>query len=246
VSTTFALYRRELAVFFVSPMAYIILTCMMLLFGVFVWTGTKGAAMMNIPFSYSEVLYLIAYLMVVIAPLVTMRLVAEEKSRGTIETLMTAPVTELQVILAKYGATLTFMLFLLLPTAAHAILVSKYGTFDVTEALAGYLGVFLTSASLLAIGLFVSSICSSQVTAGVISFVVICLLLASAMIAQFISQYSELGKAARSVIEVLDPYGSMNDFKRGIIDTRPVVYLLSLIVFFLFLSVRALESRRWR
>lgn len=245
MSTTFALFRRELGVYFVSPLAYIILTALMLIFGAFFWIGTEGAARMNVPFSYSEVLYLIAYLMAVIAPIVTMRLIAEEKSRGTIESLMTAPVSELQVVLAKYGATLAFMLFLLLPTAAHAILVSKYGSFDVSEAISGYLGVFLTSAALLAIGLFVSSLCSSQVTAGVISFVVICLFLMSAA---FISEIPDtsLGNAAKSVLRVLDPYASMYDFKRGIVDTRPIVYLLSLVVFFLFLTVRVLEFRRWK
>jgi len=105
--------------------------------------------------------------------------------------------------------------------------------------------VFLTSAALLAIGLFVSSLCSSQVTAGVISFVVICLLLMSAMVIPFIPD-TPVGLSAKSVIKVLDPYASMHDFKRGIVDTRPIVYLLSLIVFFLFLTVRVLEFRRWK
>src|SRR5689334_21590174 len=116
---------------------------------------------------------------------------------------MTAPVSEFQVVMAKYAATLGFALFLLLPTAAHAILVSKYGSFDVSEAISGYLGVFLTSAALLAIGLFVSSLCSSQVTAGVISFVVICLLLMSAMVIPFIPD-TPVGLSAKSVIKVLD------------------------------------------
>ncbi|HKS16561.1 MAG TPA: ABC transporter permease [Planctomycetota bacterium] len=244
--TTWALFRRELAVYFVSPMAYIILTGLMLLFGLFFWMGTRGAAMNNLPFDYASVLSTIAYFMVFIAPIITMRLIAEEKNRGTFETLMTAPVTDLQVILAKYASTLAFLLFLLLPTVAHAILASKYGTLDVSQAIAGYIGVFLATASLFAIGLFVSSVCSNQVTAGVITFVIIIILAASAAIAPHISPHTEMGRAARSVIGTLDPYGSMDDFRRGIIDSRPVVYLLSLIAFFLFLSVRALESRRWR
>ena len=246
MKTTFALYRREMGVYFVSPMAYIILTGIMLIFGLDFWSRTRFATMMNAPFIFSQALFSVAGLMIFVAPLVTMRLIAEEKGRGTFETLMTSPVTELQVVLAKYGATVTFVLFLLLPTVAHAILASKYGTIDVTEVCSGYIGLFLTTASLLAIGLFVSSVCNSQVTAGVISFVVSFLLLMSAVVAPSISQATALGRAASSVVGVLNPYKNMEDFLRGILDTRPIVYLLSLIVFFLVLSVRALESRRWR
>lgn len=246
MSAMLALYRRELAVYFVSPLAYIVLTCVMIIFGIFFFVGTGMAASSGAPFAYSEVLSSISGLMVFVAPLFTMRLIAEERSRGTFETLMTAPVTELQVVLAKYAATLTFLLFLLLPTVAHAILVSKYGTFDASEAVAGYIGLFFSTASLFAIGLFISSICSSQVTAGVVSFVIIFMLLLTAIVAPAITDQTALGRAARSVVETLNPYRNMGDFTRGIIDTRPLVYFLSLIVFFLFLSVRALESRRWR
>jgi ABC-2 type transport system permease protein len=241
-----ALIRRELGVYFVSPMAYIILTCLMLIFGLQFWIQAKNASDYAMPFVFSSQFSLWAGLMVLVAPLITMRLLAEEKNRGTIETLMTAPVTEFQVVLAKYVATLGFLLFLLLPTLAFAILVSKYGTLDASEALAGYLGLFLVTASLFAIGLFVSSVCSSQVTAGVVTFVVTFLLLLAAILAPIIPDHTQLGKAAKSVVATLNPFQYFGDFTRGIIDTRPVVYFLSLIVFFLFMSVRALESRRWR
>jgi ABC-2 type transport system permease protein len=195
--TTWALFRRELAVYFVSPMAYIILTCLMVMFGFFFWFSAQKALASSSPFLFAEALSPIAYFMVFIAPIVTMRLVAEEKNRGTFETLMTAPVTELQVVLAKYAATLAFLLFLLLPTVAHAILVSKYGTLDVSESISGYIGVFLATASLFAIGLFVSSVCTNQVTAGVITFVIIIMLAGSALIAPFINPSTALGCAAR-------------------------------------------------
>ena len=246
MKTTFALFRRELGVYFVSPMAYIILTCMMLIFGIFFWMGTRAAATMNAPFVFSEAFVSIAGIMVFVAPIITMRLIAEEKSRGTLETLMTAPVTELQVVLAKYAATLAFLLFLLLPTVAHAILISKYGSIDVPEAVAGYIGLYVTTAALFAIGVFVSSVCTSQVTAGVVTFVVTFILLLTQVIAPHIPTNSIIGSAARTVVELLNPYRNMPDFTRGIIDTRAIVYSITLIVFFLFLSVRALESRRWR
>jgi ABC-2 type transport system permease protein len=246
VRTIGALIRKELGVYFVSPMAYIILTCLMLVFGLIFSSEAGDAADFGRPFSFGGLFWVTANLMVIVVPLVTMRLIAEEKNRGTIETLMTAPVTEFQVVLAKYVATLIFLLYLLLPTAAHAILVSKYGTLDVTETLTGYLGLFLISSSFLAIGLFVSSLCSSQVTAGVITLIVTFLLLLSSRFAPQITDRTPLGRTTRSVFEALDPFRYFGDFIRGIIDTRPLVYFLSLIVFFLFLSVRALEARRWR
>src|SRR5262245_20997028 len=172
VRTFAALFRRELGVYFVSPLAYIVLTGLMLLVGIQFWVMADTARALSTPLVFSNVFAVVAGLMVIIAPIVTMRLIAEEKNRGTIETLMTTPVTEWQVVLAKYAATLGFLVFLLLPTVAHAILVSKFGSLDVSETLTGYIGVFLISASFLSIGLFVSSVCSSQVTAGVITFVV--------------------------------------------------------------------------
>ena len=244
--TVAALVRRELGVYFVNPMAYIILTGLMLIFGWMFFQETKTAADWSRPFTFYSMLTGIAGIMVFVAPLVTMRLVAEEKNRGTIETLMTAPVTEFQVVLAKYAASLVFLLYLLLPTAAHVILAGKYGTIDVTETLTGYLGVFLITASLFSIGLFVSSVCGSQVTAGVVTFVITFMLLLTTVAAPMISDTNWWGKQARAVVEALDPFRYLQDFLRGIIDTRPIVYFLSLIVFFLFLSVRALEARRWR
>lgn len=244
--TIVALTRRELGVYFVSPMAYVIVTCLMFIFGLFFTYQARVSAEANQPFVYAGLFEIMSIMVAVIAPLVTMRLLAEEKNRGTIETLMTAPVREAQVVLAKYLASLGFLLFLFLPTLAHAILVSKYGTLDVSETFAGYLGLFLLAASLFSIGLFISSICTSQVTAGVLTFAVTLLLVFTAIVAGFIPQQAWWGKAAVSVISTMNPFPYLLDFTRGIIDTRPIVYYLTLIVFFLFMAIRALESRRWR
>ena len=244
--TIAALTRRELGVYFVSPMAYVIVTCLMFLFGVFFTTQAQESALRNQPFVYAGLFEIMAVMVALIAPLVTMRLLAEEKNRGTIETLMTTPVRETQVVVAKYLASLGFLVFLFLPTLAHAILVSKYGMLDVSETFTGYLGLFLLGAALFSIGLFVSSICTSQVTAAVLTFALMFVLVFSAMAAGYIPQDAWWGKAAVSVISTLNPFPYLLDFTRGIIDSRPIVYYLTLVVFFLFLGVRALESRRWR
>lgn len=241
-----ALIRRELGVYFASPMAYIILTAIMLVFGMIFWAETKNAATYSLPFTFSTSILGFSGLMMFVTPLITMRLVAEEKNRGTIETLMTAPVTEIQVALAKFSAAMLFLFYLLLPTAAHAILISKYGTLDLSETLTGYLGLILLCGGLFSIGLFISSACNSQVTAGVITFVVTFMLFLTNFLAPQIQDTTWWGRTLKAVVQSLDPTRYLGDFARGIIDTRPVVMFLSLIVFFLFLSVRALESRRWR
>jgi len=246
VRTITALVRRELGVYFASPMAYIILTGVMLVFGLVFWSETKRASDFTMPFTFSSSLMSFAGLMTFVTPLITMRLVAEEKNRGTIETLMTAPVTELQVAVAKFASAMLFLFYLLLPTVAHAILISKYGTIDVSETLTGYLGLILLCGSLFSIGLFISAVSDSQVTAGVITFVTTFLLLLTSVLAGQIREDSWWGKPMKSVVQTLDPFKYLEDFLKGIVDTRPLVYFLSLIVFFLFLSVRALESRRWR
>ncbi|MBI4565315.1 MAG: ABC transporter permease subunit [Planctomycetes bacterium] len=241
-----ALVRRELGVYFVSPMAYIILTGLILVFGLMFWTEMGAASDFAMPFSFDRLLATLAAILVFVAPLITMRLIAEEKNRGTIETLMTAPVTDGQVVVAKFAAALLFLMYLLLPTVAHAFLAAKYGTVDAPATATGYLGLILMCSAVFSIGLFISSLCSSQVTAGVVTFVVSFLLILSSLIADRVPADTWYGRPARAVLERIDPFKYLEDFLRGIIDTRPVIYLLSVTVFFIFLTVRVLESRRWR
>jgi ABC-2 type transport system permease protein len=237
-----ALARRELGVYFVSPIAYIILTVLLFFSGLVFAYQVDLAATNRLPFDFSSTLAGICWVVVVASALITMRLVAEEKSRGTIEIMLTAPVTETQFVLAKFAAALVLLAYLLLPTVAFVLVVSMYGQVDAGAVACGYLGVLLVGAFMFSIGIFVSSLCSSQVTAGMITLVVGLVLLILTIIAMSRPE----GDTLRRVIETVDLTANFMDFLRGVVDVGRLVYLLGVPVFFLFLTTRVLESRRWR
>jgi len=237
-----ALTRRELGTYFVSPVAYVVLTAILLISGAnftYLVGRTVEAA---IPFEFGGVLAVLIWLLVVTSPIITMRLIAEEKSRGTIEIALTAPVTEAQWVLSKFAASMVLLVFLSLPTAALALIISNYGQVDAGAVACGYLGVILAGALAYSCGLFISSLCSNQITAGIITFTVSFFLLVTIILAGQVTPSSVWWQ----FIEYVDLSASYGDFIRGIVDVRRLVYLLSGTVFFLFLSVRVVESRRWR
>ncbi|MBV8880038.1 MAG: ABC transporter permease, partial [Planctomycetaceae bacterium] len=170
--TFLALTRRELGVYFVSPMAYIIMTALVFISGL-VFLGSIGFAASNqFPVDYSPTLFWIMVVVVVTSALVTMRLIAEEKNRGTLEIILTAPVSDASFVLAKFAAAMVLLGYLLILTVGYLVIITRYGPVDLGAVVCGYLGVFLLGAVLYSIGLFISSLCSSQITAGVITFCV--------------------------------------------------------------------------
>jgi ABC-2 type transport system permease protein len=237
-----ALTRRELGAFFVSPVAYIVLTAILLITGAVFASLVKTMVEASVPFDFSGSLAVVIWLLVITSALVTMRLVAEEKSRGTIEIALTAPVTESQWVLSKFAASMVLLLFLALPSAGFVLLVSRYAQVDAGAVACGYLGVVLVGALAYAVGLFVSTLCSNQITAGIITFTVSFFLLVTTILAGQVPASSVWWK----LVEYVDLSAAYGDFIRGVIDLRRLVYLLSGTAFFLFLSVRVVETRRWR
>lgn len=242
MTTFLALTKRELGVYFVSPMAYIILTSLLILSGLAFAGSLETFAETKIPLNYSPTLIWMAWILVITSPLVTMRLVAEEKKNGTLEIVLTAPVTELQFVLAKFASSVLFMLYLLLPTLGYLLIVVRYGQVDLGAVFCGYAGVALAVALSYAIGLFISSLCSNQITAGIISFMVSLILFFASFLAGAISRKS----GWREVVDVFNLNSNLLDFFKGVVDVGRLGFILSGIVFFLFLTVRVVESRRWR
>lgn len=238
-----ALARRELGVYFVSPTAYVILTAMLLLSG-YVFVGSiVEAATFRVPVNFFMTLSTVSFVVVVSAGLVTMRLIAEEKSRGTLEIALTAPVTEAQFVLGKYAATLVLLVWQLAVTFGFALIISRYGQVDWGAVLCGYFGVLLVGAVIYAIGIFISSLCVSQVTAGMITFVLGLLLLAVQVAA--VSEPLQ-GAWYTPLLRAFALTEHISDFMQGIVDTGRLATLLSVAGYFLFLTVRVVESRRWR
>jgi len=232
------LARRELAGYFYSPMAYVIGALFVLSTGL--WFFHK----IFIPgheASLRPLFEAMAYIMVFAVPLLTMRLMTDEVRSGTIETLLTAPVTDTEVILGKFLGVLAFYVALLAATVGFLVLMIVFGQPDPGVALTGYLGMLLLGAAFIAVGLFASTLTRYQLVAAIVAVSILAgfSLLAQALVAYAPSPLNEL--AAR-----LNVMTYFRDFSRGVFDTRGLVFFLTITGMFLFLSVKTLESRRWR
>jgi ABC-2 type transport system permease protein len=175
-------------------------------------------------------------------PMLTMGVYAEERKRGTMEMLMTSPITELQIVLGKYLASLALFLVMLLPTMIYHLVMARYSdpALPWKVLLSGYLGIFLLGAVLLAIGGFISSLTESQIVAGVVTFVVFLLL--------WVIDFGARGSTTwwGETLQYMSVLRHFEDFTRGVIDTTGLVFYLSMIALGLFLTLRTLDSMRWR
>lgn len=231
------LTKRELVAYFLSPMAYVVLTAFLLLSGYVFYhavTSTHQAAIAPL----IEFLFL---LLLLISPLLTMRLFADEFQSGTIETLMTAPVTTAEVVLSKYLAALFFLLVLLVPTMLHAAVLFTLGEPDGGLVVASYLGVFLLGSFFLAAGMVASACVRAQISAAVVTLVVLLGLLVLPMLVPQ-SATDSFSEALRYLCYT--PH--FEEFTKGIVDTRDVVYFLLANVFCVFLTMVVVTVRRWR
>ncbi len=244
------LMRRDLAAFFFSLTGYVIIAAVTLLIGLsFVVLLTNlGSDPTSMP--VTEMFYntLFFWLIVLLAaPVITMRLFALEKATGTFETLMTTPVGDLQVVAAKFVAAMIFYLVMWLPLLACLFIVRHFaqqaGTLDEGAVGGMYLGVFLVGCLFVALGCFASSISRTQMGAAMISFVFGVSLFALGFMAKAIAVSTHWQTQALSYFNL---FMQMDDFARGVVDTRAVVFYISLTFFFLFLTLRAVESRRWK
>lgn len=238
-----ATYLRELRAYFVSPFAYVVIFFTLLVNG-FVFINlvrelSNPAAPAGAPMTYF--FSGAPLILLILGIILTMRLVSEELRSGSIEVLMTAPVTEGQVIAGKYLAALTFFALLWLPTVVYAFIVDHYSEVDWGPVAAGYLGILLLGALFLGIGLFASAMTSSQLAAAMVT--------AALLILFFLLPWlggSFTSEASRQVFSYLSLGEHIDEFSRGIVDSRRLVFYVSATLFFLFLASRALEDRKWR
>ena len=247
--TYWTLVRRELASFFLSLTGYIIIAAAIFLMGYsFVIILVKLQKPMPMSTPITELITPFFWLLLLLTtPMITMRLFALEKFSGTFETLMTAPVSDFQVVAAKFSAALLFYALMWLPLLGCLLVVQHYagGKTILDGGVIGgtFLGILLLGGLFVSLGCCASALTQSQVIAAMISLVFgtgIFLLsyLASQLSAQETWQSQVLGCFAL--------FDQMRDFARGVVDTRPVVLLVSLTLFFLFLTLRVVESRRWK
>jgi len=190
----------------------------------------------------TPLLYNMTIVLLLMVPLITMRLFAEEKKLKTEELLLTSPLSVNSVVLGKYLAGLVFFLVMLALTAVYPLVLFQYGSPppESGSILAGYLGLFFLGAAFIAVGLFASSLTENQIVAAVICFVALLLFFIVGWPAE------SMGTAGGKVLEYLSLIDHFTDFSKGLIDSRHVVYFLSFILFALFITKRSVESMRWR
>lgn len=241
---TLLIAGKEFGSYFASPIAYVVTAVFLVITGFFFAISvTKPLADASI----RDFVSISQFILWFIIPALTMRLFAEEQKLGTLEMLLTAPVRDVEVVLGKYLASLGVLLAMLLPTLYFAALLYWFGNPDTGPILSGYLGLVLMGAALLTIGLFASSLTSNQIIAFVVGAGIILVLL-------FIDGVGGLPGANPPVfvqrLVAVFQYASIRthlvDLSRGVIDTRDLVYYVVLTAVGLFLTVRSLETRRWR
>ena len=232
-----AIARRELSSYFFSPIAYVALALFLLASAVAFWDDFQPGQ----PAEMRHIFQWMVWLLVFIVPVLSMGLMAQEWATGTIESLMTAPVSEMDVVLGKFLGSLAFFGVLLAPTLLFAGMLTLYAHTDKGAIACGYLGIVLVGALFIAVGLFCSSLTKSQVVAAVASSAV---LFSTTIVPWWVAGKATLGAFWRSVASqcVLRRY---EDFSKGVIDTGNLIFFIAATAIFLFLTIKVLESRRW-
>jgi ABC-2 type transport system permease protein len=239
-------FGRELRAYFFSPLAYGVLASFLFINGITFATLigylNDAPSAVGAPMEYffgGTILFWLA--LAFVGPILPMRLLSEERRSGSLEILMTAPVTETQVVVGKYLAALAFYLVLWAPTVLYAVIVASYSQLDWGPLASAYLGVLGIGALFLSVGLFASGISRNQIVAALVGFALVFALFILGLLEFLVN-----GPGVRQVLSYLNLIQHMEDFAKGIVDTRRLVYYSSGTAFFLFLTSRALAANKWR
>jgi ABC-2 type transport system permease protein len=249
-----AIANKELRGYFASPIAYIVIGLFALAYGYFFYAlllffdrssmqmagmGAQQAANVNeqlISPSFQNVMVVFLFIL----PMVTMRTYSEEKRSGTIELLLTAPLTDFQIIMGKFLGAMGLYAAMLAITLIHIGVLFAIGNPEPLPILTSYIGMLLMGGCFIAVGLLISSMTKNQIIAGMVTFVVFLMLWVIDWIATF------MGPTGQAILSYLSFTSHLSDFMRGVIDTKHIVYYLSFIAFGLFLTARSVDTERWR
>jgi ABC-2 type transport system permease protein len=247
--------KKEIRAYFNSPIAYVVITVFLVLTGYFFynsiwWFNNQAMEAAQNPYYYQQLninqmvfgplFHNISIILLLVMPLLTMRLLAEEKKIGTEELLFTSPLSVNQIILGKFLGALFILAVMLLLTAIPTALTFSYGNPQLAPVLIGYLGLFLMGAAFIAVGLFYSSLTENQIVAAVLAFGTLLLFLIMNWAA-----YSA-GGVWRGVLNYLSFFQHFDGLTQGMVDTQDLVYYFSFAFFGLFLTHSVIQSRRWR
>lgn len=248
------IYKKELRLYFTSPVAYVILTIFLLIAGYFFYSifafFTRASMQMamnpqmgrelNVTDSVMRPLFSnLSVILLLLMPLVTMRLFAEERRSGTIELLLTYPVRDGAVLAGKYLAALTLYGVMIAGTLAYPAMIVSFARLEWGPLLTGYLGLLLMGAMFLAVGVFASSLTENQVVAAIVTFGVLLMFWIIGWTAEF------AGGPLGAVLTHLSILEHNDTFSKGVLDTKDVLYYANFTALGLFLALRSLEARRW-
>ena len=248
-----AIVKKEWRGYFASPIGYVVLGMYALVFGLFYAVGLyfflqqsmAGPQMGGGPLNVNQMLIRYVFqnssiVMVFVVPLITMRTYAEEKRLGTVELLMTSPITDFQILAGKFLGAMSLYGAMLAVTLIHIGVLFAYGNPEWKPILTGYLGLLLLGGCIVSIGLFFSSLTKNQIVAGMFTVVVLLLL-------WLVDWFGALlGPTGESIVSTVSLSTHLQDFVRGVVDTQHVIYYLSVATFGLFLTAKAVDSERWR
>jgi len=256
MSNILAIAHKELRSYFASPIAYIVIGLFALLYGYFYAAilyyfvrqsmqmsqfGMQGPQSMNVNQQMLRpLLQNVTILALFLLPMITMRTYSEEKRSGTIELLLTSPVTDFQIIMGKFLGALGLYAIMLLVSLVHIAILFKFGTPEWKPIATAYLGLLLIGGCFISVGLFISSLTKNQIVAGTVTFAVFLMLWVITWIGSF------GGPTVESVTSYLSIIEQWDDFGKGVIDTSHLIYYFSFITFGLFLTAKSVDSERWR
>jgi len=233
-----AIARRELSSYFYSPVAYVAMMLFLLACGLLFWSDLQPGR----PVAMRTLFEWMVWLLVFVIPVLSMGLISQEWASGTIESMMTAPVEESDMVLGKFLGSLLFFIVLLCPTILYVVILAMYGRPDLGPIFTGYLGILLVGALFISIGLFFSSLTKSQIVAAVSSAA---MLFAVTIVPWWAGAKALLPTFWRQVVMQM-VYFRYTDFSRGVIDSGNLVFFIVTTSVFLFLTVKVMESRRWK
>ena len=243
----YTLLKKEINSFFSSVIGYVVIVVFLLTISLFLWVfSDSGFHIPDSGYANIDSLFIVTpWVYMFLVPAITMRLFAEERKSGTIELLLTRPLTELQIILAKYFAGVVLVVISLIPTILYFITVfyaaAPRGNVDTGAVMGSYAGLVFLGAGFVSIGVFASSLSDNQVVAFIIALF-LCFICYAGF--ESLSGMAELGKL-NNLIYLMGINAHYASMSRGVIDTRDVLYFLSLISLFILLTRTVLESRKW-
>ena len=256
MSNILAVANKELRSYFGSPIACAVLGFFALVFGFMFWVflrgfieqsarmgGGMGMGMQPVNVNQMMVRPLVMQISVIVLfllPMVTMRTYSEEKRSGTIELLLTSPITDFQIIMGKFLGAMALYGVMLLVSLIHIGVLFAFGNPEWKPVITFYLGLLLLGGCFVSLGLFISSLTKNQIVAGMVTFAVFLLL----WIVTWVG--SAWGPTAETITQRLSIIDPLDDFGKGVLDTKHLVYYLSFIAFGLFLTAKSVDSERWR